>query len=75
MSDSPPPPPPPPCCPGKYLARQTLAMRGVVPMLAAPMSEGSGAWVGGWVGGWGRCAATVGKAAQRRRTGTAGRRT
>ncbi|PSC73194.1 Pyruvate kinase [Micractinium conductrix] len=26
---------------GKYLARQTLAMRGVVPMLAAPMSEGS----------------------------------
>ncbi len=30
---------------GKYLARQTLALRGVVPMLAAPMSDGSGeAW-------------------------------
>ena len=27
---------------GKYLARQTLALRGVVPMLAAPMSDGSG---------------------------------
>ncbi|PRW57674.1 Pyruvate kinase [Chlorella sorokiniana] len=26
---------------GKYLARQTLALRGVVPMLAAPMSDGS----------------------------------
>ena len=31
-------------CPaaGKYLARQTCVLRGVVPMLAAPMSEGSG---------------------------------
>lgn len=27
---------------GKYLARQTCVLRGVVPMLAAPMSEGSG---------------------------------
>jgi hypothetical protein len=26
---------------GKYLARQTCVLRGVVPMLAAPMSEGS----------------------------------
>lgn len=33
-----------PCrCAGKYLARQTCLLRGVVPMLAAPMSEGSGA--------------------------------
>ena len=47
-----PPPPHPPALPpfsphahpaGKYLARQTLVLRGVVPMLAAPMSEGSGA--------------------------------
>ena len=27
---------------GKYLARQTLALRGVVPMLAAPMSDAAG---------------------------------
>ena len=53
--------PPPTHCPslpwhalaaGKYLARQTLVLRGVVPMLAAPMSEGSGALRSGqpWFG-------------------------
>lgn len=31
---------------GKYLARQTLALRGVVPMLAAPMSDGNGGRAG-----------------------------
>lgn len=36
---------PSPVSPGKFLARQTCVLRGVVPMLAAPMSEGSGDFV------------------------------
>lgn len=53
-----------PLAAGKFLARQTCILRGVVPMLAAPMSDGSGGWVQQCVGsvllGGGRRSADAG---------------